>query len=204
MYLSVTRRHRPPTKLLQTTHILHHLKIAQDLTNTVDLTFHLLLQSLWPPSWPFFVLLCKLQLCCVSALSCAAWRSRPATKSLFWPRAPLLPLPAAAQGRPRGSLRWTTCRTFSWNHLNRVTGATRSCKAEPHPAFWHCSMWAGSTQACISALISALKTQRRWLCLSQVGPGLLTFGLPSWFRVCKANCAVQLKKKLSKFHAACK
>lgn len=188
MHLSLTRCHHPPTNLLQTTHILHHLATEQDLTYIVDLTFHLTLQSRWPPSWPFFFLLSKLQLCCISALSWAAWRSRPATKSLFWPRAPLLPSPALARGRPPGGLRRTTCHTFSWSQLKFVKRTTRLCKAVPRPVFWPCSVWAGSTQACISALIHTLEKLRRWLCLSQVGSGLLTFYLTSWFRVCKADC----------------
>ena len=43
---------------LQTAHISHHLEIEQDPPRVVDITFDLMLLSLWPPSWPFLPLLC--------------------------------------------------------------------------------------------------------------------------------------------------
>lgn len=55
LYLSLTRHHYPPTYPPQTTHILHHLEIEQDLACIVVLTSDLMLLSLWPPTWPFFI-----------------------------------------------------------------------------------------------------------------------------------------------------
>lgn len=160
---------------LQTTHILHRLEIEQDLPCIVDVTFDLMLLSLWPPIWPFLlVMLCQLQLSCVSAsLSCVAWRSRLMTKSSSWPRGLLSPLPARASGRRPGSSRGMMCRISKWNKFKMWVKATKLCKAKPHPVFWLCRMWAGSTLECTCALIDTLEKLKRFLCLSQVRSDLL-------------------------------
>lgn len=153
---------------LQTTRILHHLEIEQDVACIVDLTFDLMPPSFWPPTWPMFFCVCQLQLSCICSPSRAVWRSHLMTKSSSWPRALFSESPAPAQGRPRGSSKMMVCRTSRWNRFTAVVRATKLCKAMAQLVFWPCGTWTGSTQGCISAIIGTLEKPRRLLSLFQV------------------------------------
>lgn len=133
-------------------------------------------------------LLCQLQLSCISALSCAVWRSHLMTKSSSWSRALLSLSPALAQGRPPGSSRVMMCHTSKWTMFKTMVKATKLCKAAPQPVFWPCGTWTGSTQGCISARIGALEKLRRWLFLFQVRHVLFTCDWTVYYHMACRSC----------------